>query len=85
MDTDHQFDISVFASSGKNVSDITYKTSQKMHSLIGDWGSLTDFKDECQHTLMPCKGVYKAHTRRLSSMKTWLKINKRCQQKSQEL
>ena len=36
MDTDHQFDISVFASCGKNVSDITYKTSQKMHSLIGD-------------------------------------------------
>lgn len=55
MDTDHQFDISVFASCGKNVSDITYKINvrQKMYSLLGDWGSLTDFKDKCQHTLMP--------------------------------
>ena len=82
MDTDHQFDIGVFASCGKNVSDITYKTSQKKkHSLTRDWSSL-NFKDECQHTLMPYKGVNKAYTRCLSSMKTWLKINKRRQQKA---
>lgn len=36
MDIDYQFDISVFVFSGKNVSDIIYKISQKMYGLIGD-------------------------------------------------
>jgi len=36
MDTDHQFDIGVFAPCGKKVNDIACKTSQKKHNLIID-------------------------------------------------
>lgn len=36
MDTNHQFDIGVFAPCGKNVVDIACKTSQKIQSLIRD-------------------------------------------------
>ena len=36
MDTDHQFDIGIFAPCGKKVYDVACKTSQKIHNLISD-------------------------------------------------
>ncbi len=74
MDTNHQFDVSVFAPCGKNVVDFACKKQEdpQLYKRL----RMCNFKDQQQHTLFPYKGVYMANTRRLSSMKTWLKIRK---------